>query len=241
MTPRTPQCEVFWAFLLNSEHSGVPEDSKSPTLGMLGFTPTLCQSGVATFFVLQEKKKKRKAMCCYRRLFLPLVLLHCNATPQRRRWQLSLPSSSCCAAQLQCSSTKKATGAAVAFFLVLCNCSATPQIRRRQLSSPSSSCCAAITQLHKEGDGSYHRLFLPAVELRCSAAKEGDSVVELHCNVVKQAMTTTLPSPSSSSFEAALQRSFTKKATITTVTFFFFCFVFFFFLCSIAKKAATLY
>jgi hypothetical protein len=48
MTPRKPQCKVFWAFLLSSEHSGVPEDSKSPILGMLGFTPTLGQSGVAT-------------------------------------------------------------------------------------------------------------------------------------------------------------------------------------------------
>jgi hypothetical protein len=48
MTPRTPQCEVFWAFLLNSKHSGVPEDSKSPTFEVLGFTPTLGQSGVAT-------------------------------------------------------------------------------------------------------------------------------------------------------------------------------------------------
>jgi hypothetical protein len=48
MTPRTPQCEVFWALLSDSKHSGVPEDSKSPTLGMLGFTPTLGQSGVAT-------------------------------------------------------------------------------------------------------------------------------------------------------------------------------------------------
>jgi len=48
MTPRTPQCEVFLALLSNSKHSGVPEDSKSPTLGVLGFTPTLGQSGVAT-------------------------------------------------------------------------------------------------------------------------------------------------------------------------------------------------
>jgi hypothetical protein len=39
MTPRTPQCEVFLALLLNSKHSGVPEDSKSPTLEVLGFTP----------------------------------------------------------------------------------------------------------------------------------------------------------------------------------------------------------
>ncbi len=39
---------MFWALLLNSKHSGVPEDSKSPTLEVLGFNPTLGQSGVAT-------------------------------------------------------------------------------------------------------------------------------------------------------------------------------------------------
>ncbi len=60
MTPRTPQCEVFWALLLNSKHSKVPKDSKSPTLEVLGFTPTLGQSGVVTtplypFKVLQTK------------------------------------------------------------------------------------------------------------------------------------------------------------------------------------------
>jgi len=48
MTARTPQCEVFWALLSNPKHSGVPEDSKSPTLEVLGFTPTLGQIGVAT-------------------------------------------------------------------------------------------------------------------------------------------------------------------------------------------------
>jgi len=48
MTPRTPQCKVFWALLSSSKHSGVSEDSKFPTLGVLGFTPTLGQSGVAT-------------------------------------------------------------------------------------------------------------------------------------------------------------------------------------------------
>jgi hypothetical protein len=52
MTPRTTQCEVFWALLLDSKHSGVPEDSKSPTLEVLGFTPTLGQSGVATLLVV---------------------------------------------------------------------------------------------------------------------------------------------------------------------------------------------
>jgi hypothetical protein len=33
---------------LSSKHSGVPEDSKSPTFQVLGFTPTLGQVRVAT-------------------------------------------------------------------------------------------------------------------------------------------------------------------------------------------------
>jgi hypothetical protein len=39
---------VFWALLLSFKHSRVPEDSKSPTLEVLGFIPTLGQSGVTT-------------------------------------------------------------------------------------------------------------------------------------------------------------------------------------------------
>jgi hypothetical protein len=38
-TPRTPQCEVFWVLLSSSEHSGVPEDSKSPTFPSVGLHP----------------------------------------------------------------------------------------------------------------------------------------------------------------------------------------------------------
>jgi hypothetical protein len=56
MTPKTPQCEVFWALLSNPKHSGVPEDSKSPTLGMLGFNPTLGQSGVTTHLGVSRQK-----------------------------------------------------------------------------------------------------------------------------------------------------------------------------------------
>jgi hypothetical protein len=48
MTSRTPQGEVFFPLLLNSKDSGVPEDSKSPTLGSVSFILTLGQSGVAT-------------------------------------------------------------------------------------------------------------------------------------------------------------------------------------------------
>jgi len=64
MTPRTPQCEMFWALLSNPKHSGVPEDSKSPTLGVLGFTPTLGQSGVATDSMIvhiQDAKSPKQA------------------------------------------------------------------------------------------------------------------------------------------------------------------------------------
>jgi len=60
MTPRTPQDEVFWALLSNSEHSGVPEDPKSPTFQVLGFTPTLGQSGVVTENQLVQTKRKEK-------------------------------------------------------------------------------------------------------------------------------------------------------------------------------------
>jgi len=54
MTPRTPQCKVFWALLSNSKHSGLPEDSNSSLFfQVLGFTPTLGQSRVATILALK--------------------------------------------------------------------------------------------------------------------------------------------------------------------------------------------
>ncbi len=39
MTPRTPQCKVFWALLSSSEHSGVPGDSKSSLFPSVGLHP----------------------------------------------------------------------------------------------------------------------------------------------------------------------------------------------------------
>jgi len=53
MTPRTPQCEVFWPLLSNSKHLGVPEDSKSPTLGVGVSSSHFTQSRVATNVMLQ--------------------------------------------------------------------------------------------------------------------------------------------------------------------------------------------
>jgi hypothetical protein len=55
MTPRTPQCEVFFPLLLSSEHAGVPEDSNSQLFQVLGFTPTLGQSRGATLLPDFEK------------------------------------------------------------------------------------------------------------------------------------------------------------------------------------------
>jgi len=42
-----PQFKVFWPLLSNSKHSGVPEDSKSPTLGMGVSSSHFTQSKVA--------------------------------------------------------------------------------------------------------------------------------------------------------------------------------------------------
>jgi len=39
MTPITPQCEVFWALLSSSEHSGVLADSKPRTFPSVGLHP----------------------------------------------------------------------------------------------------------------------------------------------------------------------------------------------------------
>jgi len=53
MTPRTPQCKVFWALLSSSEHSGVPKDSKSLTFPSVGLHPhTWPKWGCDTFCLL---------------------------------------------------------------------------------------------------------------------------------------------------------------------------------------------
>jgi hypothetical protein len=46
-----PQFKVFWPLLSNSKHSGVPEDSKSPTLGMGVSSSHFTQSKVATGYL----------------------------------------------------------------------------------------------------------------------------------------------------------------------------------------------
>jgi hypothetical protein len=58
MTPRKPQCEVFWSFKSSPEFSGVPEDSNLLFFQVLGFTPTLGQSRVATAKVSKPENRK---------------------------------------------------------------------------------------------------------------------------------------------------------------------------------------
>jgi len=41
MTPRTPQCEVFWPLLSNSKHSGSPGGLQIPNFGSVSFIFTL--------------------------------------------------------------------------------------------------------------------------------------------------------------------------------------------------------
>jgi hypothetical protein len=48
MTPKKPQCEVFWPFNSSSELLRVLEDSKFPLLGVWASPSHLAQNGVAT-------------------------------------------------------------------------------------------------------------------------------------------------------------------------------------------------
>jgi hypothetical protein len=59
MTPKTPQCEVFWPFNSSSEFSGVPKDSKFPLLGVWASPSHLAQNGVATQGEIQKKLAKK--------------------------------------------------------------------------------------------------------------------------------------------------------------------------------------
>jgi len=65
MTPRTPQCKVFWALPSSSEHSGVPEDSQPPTFPSVGLHPTLGQSGVATVKGICAIEKLKKVISTF--------------------------------------------------------------------------------------------------------------------------------------------------------------------------------
>jgi hypothetical protein len=76
MTPRKPQCEVFWPFNSSSEFSEVPEDSKFPLLGVWASPSHLAQSGVATHINFQSFHELAKSS-----LILGLsCLLHVNFT-----------------------------------------------------------------------------------------------------------------------------------------------------------------
>jgi hypothetical protein len=46
MISRTPQCKVFWPLQSSSEFSGVPEDSKSPALGVWVSSSHLAKVGL---------------------------------------------------------------------------------------------------------------------------------------------------------------------------------------------------
>jgi len=55
MTLRTPQCEVFWALLSSSKHSGVPEDSEPATFPSVGLHPHTWPKWGCDIFSLCQK------------------------------------------------------------------------------------------------------------------------------------------------------------------------------------------
>ncbi len=60
MTPRTPECEVFWPFNSSSKFSGVLEDSKFSLLEVWASPSHLAQSGVATNSVVNFGTKTKR-------------------------------------------------------------------------------------------------------------------------------------------------------------------------------------
>jgi hypothetical protein len=83
MTPRTLQYKVFWALLSNTKHSGVSKDSKSPTLGVLGFTPTLGQSGVATYYYWSNPNDNITSMFAHH---FALLIVHVSSRDINDTW-----------------------------------------------------------------------------------------------------------------------------------------------------------
>jgi hypothetical protein len=90
LTPRTPQCEVFWTLLLSSEHSGVPEDSKSPTFASVGLHPhtwpkwgcDTCTQSALLLFLLNFGRRGRGGGKDFFSFFLvpnvfPNIILQC--------------------------------------------------------------------------------------------------------------------------------------------------------------------
>jgi len=93
MTLRTPQCEVFWALLSSSQHSGVPEDSKPPTVPSVGLHPHTCPKWgcdifssqpyyLKKYYQLPHLKAVRKiiktSFCSTMKLVHPYLFVHQN-------------------------------------------------------------------------------------------------------------------------------------------------------------------
>jgi len=58
MTPRTPQCKVFFPLLSSFEHSGIPKDSKPPTFPNVGLHPHTWPKWGCDMNIGQKKVKK---------------------------------------------------------------------------------------------------------------------------------------------------------------------------------------
>jgi hypothetical protein len=72
MTPRTPQCEVFCPLLSSSKHSGVRRTPSPHFFQVLGLTPTLGQSRVAT---LSPTRRKRSMSSLTLKIFFRIIAI----------------------------------------------------------------------------------------------------------------------------------------------------------------------
>ncbi len=119
---------------------------------------------------------------------------------------LPSPSSACCGAALQHSSTKKAIAVVVVCSEAALQRSSTKKVTAVAIAFFCLLRSCATAQLHKEGDGSCHRLLL--------------SGAELHCGTAPWKRWWQLQSPSSVCCRVALRHSPMKKVTATAITFF---------------------
>jgi hypothetical protein len=77
MTPRTPQCEVFWAFLSSSEHSGVSKDSKSSLFPSVGLHPHTWPKWGCDNQVFENVKGQIFNLTCSMKNLLEIQTLRC--------------------------------------------------------------------------------------------------------------------------------------------------------------------
>jgi hypothetical protein len=93
MTPRTLQCEMFCPLLSSSKHSGVPEDSNSPTFPSVGLHPHTwpkwgCDNYGAPLGHLSNDISDRKTFSIFNYTMKYKPRAHSLVPNKKRTWKL---------------------------------------------------------------------------------------------------------------------------------------------------------